>query len=138
MTFVQVLAIPPARRSVLEQVAARVPDNAQDAVQVGIDGIDGAGKTVFANHLAAIMEAAERSVVRVSTDDFHHPRSVRHRRGRDSPESFWLDSYDYPAVSECWNPSAAAAHAATRPPVTTWPPISGSIHRSRQPRPAPC
>lgn len=98
--LVQVLAIPPARRSVLEQVAARVPDHGQDGVRVGIDGVDGAGKTVFADHLAAIMVAAGRSVVRISTDDFHHPRAVRHRRGRDSPEGFWLDSYDYPALHQ--------------------------------------
>jgi uridine kinase len=77
-----------------------VPDHAQDAVRVGIDGVDGARKTVFADQLAAIMEVSGRSVVRVSTDDFHHPRAVRHRRGRDSPEGFWLDSYDYPALRQ--------------------------------------
>lgn len=97
---VQVSAIPPARRSVLDQVAARVPDRAQYGVRVGIDGVDGAGKTVFADHLAAILSAAGRAVVRVSTDDFHHSRAVRHRRGRDSPEGFWLDSYDYPALRQ--------------------------------------
>ncbi len=45
--LVQVFAIPPARRLVLGQVAARVPDHEQDGVRVGIDGVDGAGKTVF-------------------------------------------------------------------------------------------
>ncbi len=88
----------PTRRAVLEGVAARVPDLAPDGVRVGIDGVDGAGKTVFADHLAAVLSAAGRLVVRVSTDDFHHPRAVRHRRGRNSPEGFWLDSYDYPAL----------------------------------------
>lgn len=88
----------PTRRAVLEGVAARVPDLAPDGVRVGIDGVDGAGKTVFADHLAAVLSAAGRPVVRVSADDFHHPRAVRHRRGRDSPEGFWLDSYDYPAL----------------------------------------
>jgi uridine kinase len=88
----------PDRRAVLEEVAARVPDLAPDGVRVGIDGVDGAGKTVFADHLAAVLSAAGRPVVRVSVDDFHHPRAVRHRRGRLSPEGFWLDSYDYPAL----------------------------------------
>jgi uridine kinase len=31
----------------------------------------------------------------VSLDGFHNPRHVRYRRGRSSPEGFWLDSYDY-------------------------------------------
>ncbi len=88
----------PARRTLLERVAARVPDRAPEGARVGIDGVDGVGKTVFADHLAAVLQAVGRSVVRVSTDDFHNPRAVRHRRGRASPEGFWLDSYDYPAM----------------------------------------
>jgi uridine kinase len=37
-------------------------------------------------------------VVLVSLDGFHHDRQTRHRRGRRSPEGFWLDSYDYDAL----------------------------------------
>src|SRR5206468_5878253 len=33
-----------------------------------------------------------------SVDGFHHPRELRYRRGRSSPEGFYLDSYDYPAL----------------------------------------
>lgn len=69
---------------------------AAGAVRVGIDGVDGAGKTIFADELAAVLRASGHDVVRVSIDGFHHPREVRYRRGRSSPEGFWLDSYDYP------------------------------------------
>lgn len=87
-------APPSAQRlAVLAAVAARVPSGGP---RVGIDGVDGAGKTVFADELAAVLRAAGRPVVRVSLDDFHHVREVRHRRGRTSPEGFFLDSYDYP------------------------------------------
>lgn len=96
--LMQVPAVSPARRAVLEEVAARLPDRAPDGVRVGIDGVDGVGKTTFADHLAAVLQHAGRSVVRVSADDFHHPREVRYRRGRDSPEGFWRDSYDYYAL----------------------------------------
>lgn len=89
-----------ARRALLEGIAARVPKRAPDGVRVGIDGVDGVGKTVFADHLAAILRTAGRPVVRVSADDFHHPREVRYRRGRTSPKGFWLDSYDYSALWE--------------------------------------
>jgi len=68
------------------------------AVRVAVDGVDGVGKSTFARRLAAELETAGRPVVHVSADAFHHPRAVRHRRGRDSPEGFWLDSYDYPAL----------------------------------------
>jgi hypothetical protein len=62
--------------------------------RIGVDGVDGAGKTVFADELAATLEAAGTAVIRASGDGFHHPRQVRYRRGRDSPEGFFLDSFD--------------------------------------------
>ncbi|WP_444664042.1 uridine kinase [Cellulomonas sp. CW35] len=67
-------------------------------VRVGVDGVDGAGKTWFADGLADALRAADVPVVRVSVDGFHHPARERYRRGRTSPEGFFLDSYDYAAL----------------------------------------
>ena len=33
-------------------------------------------------------------MVRACADDFLNPAAIRHARGRDSPEGFFLDSYD--------------------------------------------
>ncbi|HEV2886644.1 MAG TPA: hypothetical protein VGX49_07025 [Jatrophihabitans sp.] len=66
-----------------------------DCVRVGIDGVDGAGKTCFADELAAALRRRGRPVVRVGVDDFHQVRAIRYRRGRQSPSGFWLDSFDY-------------------------------------------
>jgi uridine kinase len=66
-------------------------------VLVAIDGVDGAGKTTFAD---ALVEWIERPVVRASADGFHNPRSIRYRRGRESPEGFYLDSFDLAALTE--------------------------------------
>lgn len=63
--------------------------------RVGIDGVDGAGKSVLGDELAGELERRGRDVVRVSIDGFHHPREHRYRRGRDDPEGFFRDSYDY-------------------------------------------
>jgi uridine kinase len=71
------------------------PSTGEDCVRVGIDGVDGAGKTTFADALATTLQQQGRPVVRVSVDDFHHPRAIRYARGRDSPEGFWLDAFDY-------------------------------------------
>ncbi len=65
---------------------------------MGIDGVDGSGKSTFADGLAEVLRGLGRPVVRVSADDFHHPRAVRHRRGAHSPEGFYLDSYDLDAL----------------------------------------
>jgi len=63
---------------------------------IAIDGVDGAGKTTLADDLADVLRPA-RPVVRISIDGFHRSRRERHARGADSPEGFWLDSYDYAA-----------------------------------------
>jgi uridine kinase len=60
-----------------------------------VDGRGGAGKTVFADELAAVLTAAGRGVLRASVDGFHRPRVDRYRRGRDSAVGYWLDAYDY-------------------------------------------
>jgi uridine kinase len=62
---------------------------------VAIDGLDGAGKTEFADALAAHLRIGHRSVFRASIDDFHRPRIERYARGRDSAEGFYRDSFNY-------------------------------------------
>lgn len=68
--------------------------------RVGIDGVDGVGKTVFADRLAQTLESRGGSVIRASVDGFHNPRDVRYRRGKTSPLGFYLDSYDYAGLRE--------------------------------------
>jgi len=89
-----------ARLAVLREVAHRIADprTLGRPVLVGIDGMDGAGKTTFADELAAELLREGRTVVRISVDGFHRPRDERYRRGRHSPEGFWADSYDYDAL----------------------------------------
>ena len=64
-------------------------------VRVAIDGVDGAGKTYFADELAEALRASGRAVIRASVDGFHNPKVIRYRKGRHSPEGFFHDSYDY-------------------------------------------
>jgi uridine kinase len=86
----------PQRHDVIALVASRIPaSTGDDCVRVAVDGVDGVGKTTFANDLADFLRSRGRAVVRISVDDFHNPRVVRYRRGRESPDGFWLDSFDY-------------------------------------------
>jgi uridine kinase len=75
------------------------PSNAR-SVRVAVDGVDGAGKTIFAADLAIALRKLGRWVVHVSADGFHQLKAARYRRGRDSAAGFWLDSYDYQALAE--------------------------------------
>jgi Uridine kinase len=64
-------------------------------IVLAVDGMDGAGKTTFADGFAHMFAEDGVSVFRASIDGFHRPREERHARGRTSPEGFYLDSYDY-------------------------------------------
>jgi uridine kinase len=68
--------------------------------RVAIDGVDGAGKTTFADELADILRTHQRDVIRASVDGFHNPKTFRYRRGRSSPEGYFEDSYNYAALKE--------------------------------------
>jgi uridine kinase len=62
---------------------------------IAIDGVDGAGKTVFARELKLYLLALGYETVLVSVDDFHYPRNIRYRKGPDSPKGFYFDSIHY-------------------------------------------
>ena len=88
-----------ARDSVFDTLLARIGEfESEGLTMVAIDGVDGAGKTRFADDLAARLEADGQIAVRVGIDGFHNPRAVRYARGKDSPEGFYRDSYDLDAL----------------------------------------
>ena len=74
--------------------------NHSHPLRVAIDGIDAAGKTTLADELVPLIEGRGRPVIRASIDGFHRPRSERYRRGPDSPEGYYEDSFDYVSLRE--------------------------------------
>ena len=56
-----------------------------------------AGKTTLADEVATAVQARDRPVVRLSLDDFHHPRARRHRQGRNSALGYYQDAFDFDA-----------------------------------------
>lgn len=90
-----------ARQRVLETLAAAILKTPSPFVlRVAIDGVDGAGKTHFADELAPLLEVSGRNIIRASVDGFHHPKNIRYRLGRGSPEGFYRNSYDYDAFKK--------------------------------------
>jgi uridine kinase len=89
------------RQRLLNVLARRIARLSPDrVVRVAIDGVDGAGKTTFADELADILRMRPRDVIRASVDGFHNPAACRYRRGRSSPEGYFEDSYNYAALKE--------------------------------------
>jgi uridine kinase len=80
-----------SRAALLAELTKEI--DTRGARRIGVDGVDGAGKTWLADELAERIEHATR----VRVDDFLNPPDIRYRLGRDSPEGFFLDSFDYEA-----------------------------------------
>ncbi len=69
-------------------------------IRIAIDGVDGAGKTTLADELVEPIIALGRTVIRSSIDGFHNPRAVRYQLGRESPEGFYHDSFNYSSLTK--------------------------------------
>lgn len=70
-------------------------------VRVGVDGNSAAGKSTFADELAeAVRAVTDRPVIRVGIDHFKRRVDLRTAYPQDSPESYYLDSWDDAAIRE--------------------------------------
>ena len=65
---------------------------------VAVDGIDAAGKTMLAGELAAKLRGRGTQVIEASIDGFHNPRVIRYKRGAESPEGYYRDSFNLAAL----------------------------------------
>jgi uridine kinase len=70
-------------------------------VRVAIDGCSAAGKTTMADELAmTLRDRTAREVIRVSIDYFKRAVHLRTAYPYDSPESYYLDSWDNTGVRD--------------------------------------
>lgn len=69
-------------------------------VRVAIDGRPASGKTTLSDELGDVLRDQGRPVVRATIDEFMHPKSIRYRRGVDSPEGCYHDAHDLDALHE--------------------------------------
>jgi len=63
-------------------------------LRIAINGIEGTGKTVFADRLTKFLSANGKKAIQVSIDGFHFNKKHRYRQGRDSAKGYYEDSYD--------------------------------------------
>jgi uridine kinase len=85
------------RHLVLEELgdALAAVHAADGLTRIGLDGVDGAGKTLLAEEVAQLLTSRGRAAVRVSVDQFEPPPATRYARGELSPEGYYLDGFDF-------------------------------------------
>ena len=67
-------------------------------VRVAVDGRPASGKTTLASELGDLLSERGRYVIRATIDEFMYPKAMRYRRGADSPEGCYDDSFDFGAL----------------------------------------
>lgn len=84
----------------IDRLADRVLQIKTDhPVRVCVDGRSAAGKTTLADRLAGALRArTDRVVIRAELDYFMKMVEDRNAYPYDSPESYYLDAWDYPAI----------------------------------------
>jgi len=107
------------RKELLDKLATNITGlNKDHPIRVGIDGVDASGKTSLAEELAEHLQSCRRQIIRASIDGFHNPREVRYKKGRNSPEGYYLDSFDNKRAAEVLlNPLGPAGNLKFRTAV---------------------
>jgi uridine kinase len=67
---------------------------------VGVSGITASGKTTLANELAEELLCGKKKVIRTSIDNFHNPRDIRYRQGKETAIGYYEDAYDYESYKQ--------------------------------------
>jgi uridine kinase len=87
------------RAQLINELASIIASQRTDhPLRVAINGVDAAGKTTLADELVKPLAGLGVPVIRASIDDFQRPAGERHRRGRDSPEGYYFDSFNHEAL----------------------------------------
>ena len=92
------------RRTVIETIADTLVERAvalpSRVLRVAVTGITASGKSTLVEELEQTLARRGRSCINIAVDDFHNPRSLRHRRGRESAEGYYFDAYNYPLLTK--------------------------------------
>lgn len=90
-----------SRSKLILTICEKIMINANnDIFLVGIDGLDGSGKSYIGDEISRTLIDKGISVIRSSTDYFHNPRNVRYKLGKGSPKGYFEDSFNYPKLKE--------------------------------------
>ena len=84
----------------IEKSIRSILDKKTKPVRVAINGIEGTGKTVFAEKLTEYLNSEKINAVHISIDGFHFNKEVRYKQGRDSAKGYYEDCYDEKSFGE--------------------------------------
>lgn len=78
----------------LKEHVQLLSDHKKKPICIGINGIEGAGKTRFAADFVEYLQEQSIHAIHVTIEGFHHVQSWRYRQGRDSARGYYQDAYN--------------------------------------------
>jgi HAD superfamily hydrolase (TIGR01549 family) len=99
--FDDLLSIFDRRLPIFERILkeAREKKQKDKAFVIGINGIDGAGKTQFAESFEKYLISRKYKAQAIHLDDFHNPRAIRYA-GKDQADNYYNRSFDINLIIE--------------------------------------
>jgi phosphoglycolate phosphatase-like HAD superfamily hydrolase/uridine kinase len=93
--FDGLLTIFDRRLPVFEKIFSFIKERKQKdkAYIIGISGIDGSGKTTFAEALETYLKSKRCPIQLIHLDDFHNPKDIRYA-GADEPDNYYNRSFN--------------------------------------------
>ena len=89
------------RSKLISAIADRIINLKRDhPIRVGVSGITSSGKTTFADELSEELRNRKNDVIRTSIDNFHNPKPIRYRQGKESAIGYYEDAHDYNAFKQ--------------------------------------
>jgi len=67
----------------------RISEQKTKPIRVAINGIEGTGKTIFANKLTKFLKQRSKIAIQVSIDGFHFNKEHRYKQGRNSANGYF-------------------------------------------------
>jgi uridine kinase len=121
----------PARAQVLADLAARICARSPRRLRVAVDGRTGAGKSNFADELAAAIRVKGRPTLRASLDDFKKPWRDAREKGYDrvTGEGYYRNAPDLDAARGLLL-EPAGADGDGRVVLCAFDPLTGADHRA--------
>jgi uridine kinase len=95
------LSIFDRRLPVFEQILEKITNQKKKdkAFVIGVNGIDGSGKTTFAEALEAYLKAKGLPTQLLPIDDFHNPKAIRYA-GTDQADNYYNRSFNISLIIE--------------------------------------
>lgn len=86
--------------NIIQEKIIEIQKDKLKVVRVGINGIEGTGKTIFCKKLTEYLNNNGQKAIQVTIDGYHNSKEIRYKQGRDSAKGYYEDAYNETAFVE--------------------------------------